>query len=81
MIRFTIWGNEVTYDGGEIVTGNPAIRDYVTSMLESYPPDPLLTKDQKAKPEISRVEWLASINGVEIEIIENVPPKVTHHEP
>ena len=81
MIRFTAWGAEVTYDEGEFVAGDELIRRLLETFLKAYPHDLLLTKEQKANPEISRVEWLASLDNVDIKIIENVPPEVTHHEP
>ena len=79
MIRFTAWGHGVTYDDTGFVTGQPLIREILEHMLKSYPSYPLLTIDQIAKPEISRVEWLGTI-GVPVEVIEN-RPEVTHQEP
>lgn len=79
MIRFTAWGHEVTYDDEEFVSGNPLIRSILESMLKSYPSYLLLTKDQIAKPERSRVEWLGEV-GVPVEVIE-FKPEVLENRP
>ena len=80
MIRFTVWGHEVTYDEGEFVSGHKLIREILDSMLKSYPSALLLTKDQLARPELSRVEWLATV-GVPVEVVEHRVEPVFQHRP
>ncbi len=80
MIRFTAWGHEATYVEGDFVTGHPLIIEILESMLKSYPSYLLLTDDQLAKPEESRIEWLGTI-GVPVKVIEERPEVVTQHRP
>jgi hypothetical protein len=80
MIRFTAWKHEVTYDDGEFVSGQVVIRQILENLLKGYPSYLLLTKDQIAKPERSRVEWLKGI-GVPVKVIEFRPEVVTENRP